>query len=266
MLSRPARFLAAAFAVATLATGGAAGAVAETITVGVTPGTHEQVMEVVRDAAAEQGLEIEIVTFNDYVLPNRALALGDLDANSFQHAPYLEAQVEAHGYDLTAVAKNFVEPMGVYAREAESLEALPEGATVAIPNDPSNGGRALLLLAREGLIALREGAGLTAGVADILENPKGLDFVELDAAQLPRALPDVDAAAINTNYALEAGLDPRSDALAVEAADSPYANLIVVRGEDKDAPWVKTLVAAYQTPQVRAFIRDTFDGAIVPAF
>ncbi|MBK1696612.1 MetQ/NlpA family ABC transporter substrate-binding protein [Rhodovibrio salinarum] len=238
----------------------------ESITVGVTPGTHEKVMEVVKQQAAKDGLDIEIVTFNDYVIPNRALALGDLDANSFQHEPYLDAQIEQHGYDLVAVAKNFIEPMGVYAEDYESLEALPQGGTVAIPNDPSNGGRALLLLEREGLITLREGAGLTAGVSDIADNPKELEFVELDAAQLPRALPDVDAAAINTNYALEADLDPRQDAIAVEDADSPYANIIVVRSEDRNAAWVDTLIQAYQTPEVRQYIRDTFDGAIVPAF
>jgi D-methionine transport system substrate-binding protein len=243
--------------------GAAAG---QSITIGVTPGTHEKVMEVVQAQAAQKGLEIEIVTFNDYVVPNRALALGDLDANSFQHKPYLDAQIAQHGYDLATVAKNFIEPMGVYAENHESLEALPRGATVGIPNDPSNGGRALLLLQREGLITLREDAGLTAGVADIAENPKELAFVELDAAQLPRALPDVDAAAINTNYALEAGLDPRHDAIAVEDADSPYANLIVVRSQDQDANWVDTLVSTYQTPEVRDFIRSEFDGAIVPAF
>lgn len=238
----------------------------DSITIGVTAGTHEKVMEVVKEQAAQDGLEIEIVTFNDYVIPNRALALGDLDANSFQHEPYLDAQIEQHGYDLAVVAKNFIEPMGVYAEDHESLDALPEGGTVAIPNDPSNGGRALLLLERAGLIGLREDAGLTAGVADIAENPKDLEFVELDAAQLPRALPDVAAAAINTNYALEADLDPRRDAIAVEDADSPYANLIVVRSEDKDAAWVATLVNAYQTPKVRQYIEEEFDGAIVPAF
>lgn len=244
----------------------ASAAEAETIRIGVTPGTHEQVMEVVQVAAAKTGLEIEIVTFNDYVLPNEALSLGDLEANSFQHLPYLEVQKAERGYDLTPVATNFVEPMGIYSEKYESLADLPEGATVAIPNDPSNGGRALLLLQHEGLIELDAKAGLTAGVLDIARNPHDLAFVEIDAAQLPRSLPDVDAAAINTNYALEAGLNPTEDSLVIEGADSPYANLIVVRNEDKDAPWVAPLIAAYQTPEVRGFIKTTFQGAVVPAW
>ena len=255
-----------ATAAAAFAIGAAHSAAAESIKVGVSAGTHEQVFEVVRDIAAEKGLEIEIVTFNDYVLPNEALSLGDLDANSFQHEPYLEVQKAERGYDLVPVAKNFVEPMGVYSEKYESLDALPEGATVAIPNDPSNGGRALLLLQREGLGRIDEAAGLTAGVADITENPKNLQFYELDAAQLPRSLDDVDAAAINTNYALEADLNPLEDAIAIEDAESPYANLIVVRSEDRDAPWVKTLIESYQTQEVRDFIVNTFQGAVVPAF
>lgn len=192
-----------------------------TIRVGVTPGTHEEVMEVVRDVAAEKGLTIEIVPFSDYVLPNTALADGDLDANSFQHQPYLDQQVKDRGFDLRTVATNFVEPMGVYSEEYDSLSSLPEGAQIAIPNDPTNGGRALLLLEREGVIDLAEGVGLTPSPLDIAENPKNLKFTEVDAAQLPRVLPDVAAAAINTNYALEAGLSPLKDAIAVEAADSP---------------------------------------------
>ncbi|HET8728800.1 MAG TPA: MetQ/NlpA family ABC transporter substrate-binding protein [Alphaproteobacteria bacterium] len=246
--------------------GGALPASAEEIKVGVTPGTHEQVFEVVKEIAAEKGLEIEIITFNDYVLPNEALSLGDLDANSFQHEPYLDVQKADRGYDLVPVAKNFVEPMGIYSEEYDSLEALPEGAQVAIPNDPSNGGRALLLLQREGILKIDEAAGLTAGVVDIVENPKGLEFIELDAAQLPRSLADVDAAAINTNYALEADLNPTRDAIAIEDAESPYVNLIVVQAEDQDAPWVETLVESYQTPEVRKFIEETFQGAVVPGW
>lgn len=241
-------------------------ALAETVTIGVTPGTHEQVMEVVQGIAAEKGIDLEIVTFSDYVLPNEALAAGDLDANSFQHQPYLDQQIADRGYDLTAVAKNFVEPMGVYSEQYGALGELPDGATIAIPNDPSNGGRALLLLQKNGLIEVDPETGLTPGVLDITENPKDLSFVEIDAAQLPRSLPDVAAAAINTNYALEAGLNPLEDAILIEDAESPYANLIVVRSEDADAPWVQTLVNAYQTDEVRTFIEETFDGAVVPAF
>ncbi|WP_404385747.1 MetQ/NlpA family ABC transporter substrate-binding protein [Caenispirillum salinarum] len=236
------------------------------IRIGVTPGTHEEVMEVVRDVAAEKGLTIEIVPFTDYVLPNTALADGDLDANSFQHQPYLDQQVKDRGFDLRTIAKNFVEPMGIYSEDYQSLADLPEGAQVAIPNDPTNGGRALLLLEREGVIDLADGVGLTPSPLDIAENPKALKFTEVDAAQLPRVLPDVAAAAINTNYALEAGLNPLEDAVAIESADSPYANIVVVQGENLDAPWAKTLVEAYHTDTVRQFILDRFEGAVVPAF
>jgi D-methionine transport system substrate-binding protein len=239
---------------------------AETVKIGVTPGTHEQVMEVVRDIAKGKGLDLQIVTFSDYVLPNQALDSGDLDANSFQHRPYLDQQVADRGYELVPVAKNFIEPMGIYAKAHKKLEDLPEGAQVAIPNDPSNGGRALLLLQEKGLIKVDPARGLTPGILDITENPKNLAFIEIDAAQLPRALEDVAAAAINTNYALEAGLNPLEDAIAIESAESPYANLIVVRREDEQAPWVKTLVEAYQNAEVRDFIRATFKGAVVPAF
>lgn len=258
------------FAAATLAATALAGPAlaqeTETVRIGVTPGTHEEVMEVVRDVAAEKGLTIEIVPFSDYVLPNTALADGDLDANSFQHQPYLDQQVEDRGFDLRTVAKNFVEPMGLYSQDYETLEAIPEGAQVAIPNDPTNGGRALLLLEREGLIDLAENVGLTPSPLDIAENPRDLEFTEVDAAQLPRVLPDVALAAINTNYALEAGLNPLKDAVAIESADSPYANIVVVRGEDVDAEWVKTLVSAYHTDTVRDFILERFEGAVVPAF
>lgn len=239
---------------------------AQTIKIGVTPGTHEQVMEVVRDIAREKGLDLEIVTFSDYILPNQALASGDLDANSFQHGPYLNQQIQDRGYDLVAVARNFIEPMGVYSRKHKKLEDLPQGAQVAIPNDPSNGGRALLLLQQKGIIEVDPARGLTPGILDITGNPKQLAFVEIDAAQLPRALQDVDAAAINTNYALEAGLNPLKDAIAIESPESPYANLIVVRREDENKPWVRTLIGSYQNDAVRKFIADTFKGAVVPAF
>jgi len=254
--------LAASAAVASVAVA----AQAETIKIGVTPGTHEEVMEVVAEKLQDKGIDLDIVTFNDYVLPNQALDDGDLDANSFQHKPYLDQQIADRGYELVIAGTNFVEPMGVYSDKVDSLDAIEEGAEIAIPNDPSNGGRALLLLEKHGLIEVDDAAGLTAGVIDITANPKDLKFVELDAAQLPRSLPDVAAAAINTNYALEAGLNPLKDAVVIEDADSPYANIIVVRAEDKDAEWVKTLVETYQTDAVRQFILDRFEGAVVPAF
>lgn len=241
-------------------------ALAEDIKIGVTPGEHAQIMEKVKDVAAAKGLNIEILEFSDYVVPNQALADGDLNANSFQHQPYLDNQIADRGFDLVSVGKTITTPMGVYSKKVKALGELAEGATVAIPNDPTNGGRALLVLASEGLIKVNPEAGLKAGPADVTENPKNLQFAELDAAQLPRSLDDVDAAVINTNYALEAGLHPKSDAIAIEGAESPYANLIVVRSADKDAPWVKTLVEAYHDDSIKAFINEEFKGALIPSW
>ncbi|GMB81972.1 MetQ/NlpA family ABC transporter substrate-binding protein [Shinella zoogloeoides] len=241
-------------------------ALAEDIKIGVTPGEHAQIMEKVKDVAAKKGLNIEILEFSDYVVPNQALADGDLNANSFQHQPYLDNQIADRGFDLVSVGKTITTPMGVYSKKVKSLGELADGATVAIPNDPTNGGRALLILAKEGLIKVKPEAGLKAGPADVIENPKNIQFSELDAAQLPRSLDDVDAAVINTNYAMEAGLHPKTDAIAIEGSESPYANVIVVRRADKDAPWVKTLVEAYHDDSIKAFINDEFKGALIPAW
>ena len=241
-------------------------ALAEDIKIGVTPGEHAQIMEKVKDVAAQKGLNIEILEFSDYVVPNQALADGDLNANSFQHQPYLDNQIADRSFDLVSVGKTITTPMGVYSKKVKNLGELAEGATVAIPNDPTNGGRALLILAKEGLIKVNPEAGLKAGPADVTENPKNITFAELDAAQLPRSLDDVDAAVINTNYALEAGLHPKSDAIAIEGAESPYANLIVVRSADKDAPWVKTLVEAYHDDSIKTFINEEFKGALIPSW
>ncbi|ASY57673.1 MULTISPECIES: MetQ/NlpA family ABC transporter substrate-binding protein [Sinorhizobium] len=249
---------------ASLALAFAAGAAnAETIKVGVTPGPHAQIMEKVKEVAAGKGLDIEILEFSDYVVPNQALADGELNANSFQHKPYLDNQVADRGYDIVSVAYTVNFPMGVYSKKVNSLEELAEGATVAIPNDPTNGGRALLILADKGLIKLKEGAGLKVGPADVAENPKNFTFAELDAAQLPRSLDDVDAAVINTNYALEAGLDPSKDPIAREGEKAPYVNIIAVNGKDKDAPWVKTLIDAYHNDTVKAFVNETFKGSVI---
>jgi len=241
-------------------------AFAEDIKVGVTPGEHAQIMEKVKEIAATKGLNVEILEFSDYVVPNQALADGDLNANSFQHQPYLDNQIADRGFDLVSVGKTITTPMGVYSKKVKSLSELADGASVAIPNDPTNGGRALLILAKEGLIKVNPEAGLKAGPADVIDNPKNIQFSELDAAQLPRSLDDVDAAVINTNYALEAGLHPKSDAIAIEGAESPYANLIVVRSADKDAPWVKTLVESYNNDSIKAFIEDEFKGALIPSW
>lgn len=241
-------------------------ALAEDIKVGVTPGEHAQIMEKVKEVAAKKGLNIEILEFSDYVVPNQALADGDLNANSFQHQPYLDNQIADRGFDIVSVGKTITTPMGVYSKKVKSLGELAEGATVAIPNDPTNGGRALLVLAKEGLIKVNPEAGLKAGPADITENPKNIQFAELDAAQLPRSLEDVDAAVINTNFALEAGLHPKNDAIAIEGSESPYANVIVVRSADKDAPWVKTLVESYHDDSIKSFINEEFKGALIPSW
>lgn len=249
-----------AAAIAALA---ASSALAETIKVGVTPGPHAQIMEKVKEVAATKGLDIEILEFSDYVVPNQALNDGELNANSFQHQPYLDNQVADRGFDIVSVAKNVNFPMGVYSKTVKSLNELEDGATVAIPNDPTNGGRALLVLADQGLIKVDAEKGLKIGPADVTENPKNLQFAELDAAQLPRSLDDVAAAVINTNYALEAGLNPKTDSIAIEGEKAPYVNVIAVRSADKDAPWVKTLVESYHNDEIKAFVAEEFKGAVV---
>lgn len=239
---------------------------ADTIKIGVTGGPHAQIMDVVKQVAAKDGLDIKVIEFSDYVQPNAALASGDLDANSYQHAPYLDAQVKDRGYKLIKIAETVTFPMGIYSKKFKSLSQLPDGARIAVPNDPTNGGRALLLLQKNGLIKLRADAGLKATPLDIADNPKKLKIVELDAAQIPRSLGDVDAAAINTNFAMEAGLKPRQDAIAIEDPHGPYANVIAIRAADKDKPWVAKLIAAYHSAEVKQFIDGKFGGAVITAW
>jgi D-methionine transport system substrate-binding protein len=234
--------------------------------IGVTPGVHEQVMEFVKPLLAQKGVEIEIVSFSDYVLPNQAVNDGDLDMNAFQHKPYFDNQVRDRGYKLVSAGANFIAPMGIYSKKIKSLDALKKGDSVGIPNDPTNGGRALLLLQKHGLIKLAPGTGLAATVADIVDNPKGVKIVELDAAQMPRALEDLAAGAVNTNYAVQAGFTPKTDSIVLEDADSPYVNIFAIKAKDKDADWVKTIVSTYQSEPVREFILTNFKGSLVPAF
>lgn len=238
----------------------------EAIKVGVTGGPHEQVMEVVKQVAAKNGLTIRIVEFSDYVQPNAALASGDLDANSYQHLPYLDAQVKDRGYKLVRIADTVTFPMGIYSKKLRSLADLQPGAKIAVPNDPTNGGRALLLLQKQGLLKLRADAGLKATPLDIVDNPKKLKIVELDAAQIPRSLADVDAAAINTNFAMEAGFKPKQDAIAIEDPKGPYVNIIAIRDADRSKPWVAKLVAAYHSPEVKQYIEAKFGGAVIAAW
>lgn len=240
---------------------GAAGA--ETIKVGATSGPHAQILEVVKENAAKRGLTIEIVEFSDYIQPNAALAAGDLQANSYQHGPFLAAQVKARGYDIVPVGKTTLFPIAFYSKRHKTLAEVPTGATVALPNDPSNEARTLLLLESAGLVKLRDGAGLSATPVDVVENPKKLRFVELEAAQLVRALQDVDLGAVNTNYAIEAKLNPTKDSLLLEGPQSQYVCDIVVRRQDENQPWVKTLVESYQSDNVKAFITAKFQGSAI---
>ncbi len=239
---------------------------AETIKVGVTPGPHAQILEAVKPIAAKQGLDIQIIEFSDYVVPNVALDSGELQANSFQHQPYLDNQVADRKFKIVSVGTTVNFPIGIYSKKYKTFDEVPVGGTIAIPNDPTNGGRVLLLLADKGIIKLRDGVGFKPSVADITANPKKLKIVEIDAAQLPRSLPDVDAAGINTNYAKEAGLDPVKDPILREDPKGPYVNVIAVRTQDKDKPWVAVLVKSYQSPEVKQFILETFKGAVLPSW
>ncbi|WP_374402884.1 MetQ/NlpA family ABC transporter substrate-binding protein [Niveibacterium sp.] len=234
--------------------------------IGVTAGPHAQIFEVVKKVAERDGLKIQIVEFTDYVQPNAALAAGDLDANSYQHLPYLQQQIKDRGYKFAPVGYTVTYPIGIYSRKVKSLKDLKEGARVGIPNDPTNGGRVLKLLEAQGVLKLKLEAGLKATPLDIAENPKKLKIVELDAAQLPRSLEDLDAAAVNGNYAETAGLVPNRDAIALEGANGPYANLIAVRDEDKTKPWVGKLVKAYHSDEVKQFIKTTFKGNAIAAW
>lgn len=238
----------------------------DVIKVGVTAGPHAQVMEHVKQVAAQDGLQIQIVEFSDYVQPNAALAAGDLHANSYQHGPYLDAQVQDRGYPLVKLANTVNFPIGLYSKKIKKLDELKKGAKFGIPNDPTNGGRVLLLLQDQGLIKLKPNVSLKATPLDVVENPRKLKFVELDAAQLARSLDDLDASAINTNFAISAGLNPKQDAIAMERADSPYVNLLVVRAADKDSAWATKLVKAYHSESTRAFVEKQFQGSVLAGF
>ncbi len=238
----------------------------DVIRIGVTAGPHAQIAEVAKKVAERGGLKLQIVEFQDYIQPNAALDSGDLQANSYQHLPFLQTQIQSRGYRITAVGDTVTFPMGFYSKKVKSLAELPDGARVGIQNDPSNSGRALALLQKYGVIKLKPGAGITATTLDVIENPKHLQIVQIEAAQLPRSLDDMAASAINTNYAVQANLVPTRDAIAIEDAKSPYANLLAVRTRYKDKPWVAKLVKAFQSPEVKQFVVSNFAGSMVPAF
>lgn len=234
--------------------------------VGVTSGPHAEIMEQVKKVAERDGLKIQIVEFNDYVAPNAALDAGEIDANAFQHQPFLDNHVKDRGYKLTSIAKTVILPMGIYSDKIKKLSELKDGAAVAIPNDPSNAGRALLVLEKSGLIKLKPGAGAAATALDIIDNPKNLKIKELEAAQIPRSIKDVEMAAINTSYALKAGLVPTRDGLAIEDSSSPYANILVVQQKDKNDPVFQKLIKAYHSEDIKKYLLEHFKGSILPAW
>lgn len=237
-----------------------------TLTVAASPTPHAVILEQCVPILAEQGIELVINQYDDYVIPNTAVEDGDEDANYFQHIPYLQEFNETRGTHLVEVAGVHIEPMGIYAGKTESLEALADGAVIGIPNDPTNEGRALLLLEAQGLIKLNDSTNLSATPNDIAENPKNLKFQEIEAQTLPSSRPDLDLAVINSNYALGAGLNPTTDALAVESGDSPYVNVLVVKEGSENNSAVQALVETLHSDAIREFITEEFGGAVLPAF
>ncbi|WP_019555068.1 MetQ/NlpA family ABC transporter substrate-binding protein [Propionispira raffinosivorans] len=237
-----------------------------TLKVGAALIPHTDILNFIKPKLKEAGINLEIVNLDDEGQLNPALQEKQIDANYFQHVPYLDSVAKEKGYDFVSVAKVHVEPMGFYSQKIKSIDALPDGAKIAIPNNPSNEFRSLVLLQKQGLIKLKADViNFSATPKDIVENPKHLQFVEVESAQLVRALPDVDGAVINTNWILEAKIDPNS-ALFREAADSPYANVLVVRKNDENRPEIQKLVQILQSDDVRKFIEDKYKGAVVPAF
>lgn len=233
--------------------------------VGATAVPHAEILEQVKPILAAEGVPIEIKVFNDYVQPNVQLAEKRLDVNYFQTKPYLDEFNTARGTNLITVAGIHVEPLGLYTRKHKTLAELPNGAQVVLPNDASNTGRALLLLQAAGLITLKDPQNPLQTVRDIAANPKGLKFQEVEAATIPRILPQVDGAVINTNYALDAGLKPKTDALQLEGADSPYVNYLVARPDNQDDPRVQALAKALRGQAIKDFIASKYEGAVIPA-
>ncbi len=238
----------------------------EIIKVGATAVPHGEILEILVPVLAEQGIKLEIVEFTDYVRPNLALSDGDLDANFFQHLPYLEEFCLDHGLNLVSLAGVHVEPLGIYSSKIKSVDEFTKGSVVTIPNDATNGGRALLLLQNAGLIKINPNAGITPTIFDVTENKLNLKFYELEAAQLARSLDDTTASVINGNYALLAGFVPTKDAVFLEGAESPYVNILAVRAEDIENPLLAKLAAALQSDLVRDFILEKYAGSVVPAF
>lgn len=241
-----------------------------TLTVGATPNPHAEILAQVKDDLAAEGIDLVVKEYSDYVVPNTAVEEGDLDANYFQHTPYMEKFNEENGTHLVSVGKIHYEPMGIYPGLTKTLEELPDGATIAVPNDATNEARALQLLAAQGLIELKEDAGLNATPNDITSNPKNLQFKELEAAMLPQTASEVDLSVINSNFAMEGGMNPATDSLASEDADSEaaqtFANIIAVKEGHENDPAIQALVKALQSDKVKEYIEKTYSGAVVAVF
>lgn len=261
--------LAAALGLSTLTACGGKSGDATILKVGASPAPHAEILEVAKEILAEQNITLEIVEYNDYIVPNEAVESGENDANYFQHITYLNGFNEDHGTHLVSVSEIHYEPFGIYAGKVSSLSDLPDGAQIGIPNDPTNGGRALLLLQEQGLIELPENSGLEPTVLDITANPHNYEIVELEAAQLPRSLDSLDIAVINGNYAIDAGLKV-ADALAIESSEGTaaeaYANVLCVKEGNENNDAVKALIDALRSDKVREYINNTYDGAVVPLF
>ena len=258
----------AASAIALLALGSPSLGHAEdkSIKVGIMSGEDEDVWRVVVAEAAKKGLAIETITFNDYTQPNEALERGEIDANAFQHQPYLENQIKQHGYHIVPVGYTGVWPIGLYTKKFKAVADLPEGAVIGVPNDPSNEGRALRVLQNEGLIKLKDGTGILATIADIVENPRKVEIKELDAGVVGRAITDLDAAVVNTDWALKSGLTPEDRIAQEPIADNPYRNFIAVKAGSENEAWVKSLVSSYQNDTVKAEFARVYKGTGLSAY
>jgi D-methionine transport system substrate-binding protein len=241
----------------------ASGAAEAPLRVGSTVGPYAEIMDFAAALAARQGLAVKVVEFNDYALPNEAMRNGDLDVSMFQTRPYLDNAVKNRGYDIVAMDPAIIVPMGIYSHKIKALSELKDGDTLAIPNDPSNGARGLLLMQQAGLIKLKDGVTTTASLADVVANPKHLKIRELDAAQIPRSLDDMAAAAVNMSYALPAGLDPKT-AMILEGTDTPFSLIWTAPSKSKDDPRIRKMIGIYRSPEVKAFILSKFNGSVIP--
>ena len=238
----------------------------EVLKVAANPVPHAEILEQVKPILAKEGVDLQIIEFTDYIQPNMALSSHEVDANFFANVPYQNNYNKDHGTNFVSFAPVHIEPLAIYSQKIKDLKDLPNGAKVAIPSDPTNSARALLLLQSAGLVTLKDPTGLTNTPFNITSNPKNIQITELEAAQIPRSIQDLDAAVINANYALPAGLNPTKDGLFVEKADSPYANLLSVNPGDENKPAIQKLAKALQSPEVKKFIEEHYKGAIIPAF